>query len=252
MRMNNRFPAVYLKAKLNLIDKEIGGLPDVRLGHHEGRVVLRQCLFVNGKRRVKEYSADKEEGKLLYGQSEYRKKLSDVKEQLEIILKNMPALPDIDLTKVNTIYNKDMWERIHVRAEFEEKNTGYQYKNMMMDSRGEMIVAQTLESLGLEYKYEPRIIIGGEVYYPDFIVYLPEFERCFFVEFMGRLDDEKYISRNKFKIMDYLKSGMVINRDLLVFCGYENSMVNSDDMTDDIVALINKFCRMYSEAPIAS
>ena len=123
---------------------------------------------------------------------------------------------------------------------------------MMMDSRGEMIVAQTLESLGLEYKYEPRIIIGGEVYYPDFIVYLPEFERCFFVEFMGRLDDEKYISRNKFKLMDYLKSGMVINRDLLVFCGYENSMVNSDDMTDDIVALINKFCRMYSEAPIAS
>ena len=69
---------------------------------------------------------------------------------------------------------------------------------------------------------------------------------------MGRLDDEKYISRNKFKLMDYLKSGMVINRDLLVFCGYENSMVNSDDMTDDIVALINKFCRMYSEAPIAS
>jgi hypothetical protein len=252
MIINNRFPAVYLNAKLKLIDKRIGELPDVRLGHHEGRAVLRQCLYDQGKRCVREYSANNEKGKLLYSQSEYRKKLSEVKRQLEIILKNMPKLPGIDLKKVDTIYNKDMWERIHIRAEFEEKTTGYQYKDMMMDSRGEMIVAQTLESLGLEYKYEPRIIIGDEIYYPDFIVYLPEFERCFFIEFMGRLDNDKYISRNKFKLMDYLKAGMVINKDILLFCGYEDSMVNADDMIDDIVALIKKYCRMYSETVIAS
>ena len=109
-----------------------------------------------------------------------------------------------------------------------------------------MIVAQCLDSLGLMYKYEPRIIIKGEEYYPDFIVYLPEFQRCFFIEFLGKLNDDKYISRNEFKLMDYLNSGMVINRDLLLFCGYEDSMVNADDMIDDIVALIKKYCRIYS------
>ena len=168
------------------------------------------------------------------------------------LLEGLPDVPRIDISKVDTLYNKDMWERIHIRAEFEEKTTGYQYKDMMMDSRGEMIVAQTLESLGFEYKYEPRIIIGDEVYYPDFIVYLPEFERCFFIEFMGRLDNDKYISRNKFKLMDYLKAGMVVNKDILLFCGYEDSMVNADDMIDDFVALIKKYCRMYSETAISS
>ena len=140
-----------------------------------------------------------------------------------------------------------MWENIHIRAEFETKESGYRYKDMVMDSRAEMIVAQTLESLGLQYKYEPRIFINGELYYPDFIVYLPEFERCFFIEFLGQLDNEKYISRNKFKIMDYLKAGMVINRDILLFCGYEDSMVTADDMIDDISALIKKYCRIYSK-----
>ena len=182
---------------------------------------------------------------------ERRDSLMEDKAVIKGVLEGLPDIPNINIKKVKTVYNKDYWEQIHVRAEFEDKTTGYQYKDMMMDSRGEMIVAQTLDSMGLIYKYEPRIVINGEVYYPDFLVYLPEFGRCFFIEFMGRLDDEKYISRNKFKLMDYLKSGMVVNKDLLVFCGYENSMVNADDMIDDITALINKYCRMYSEVPIA-
>ena len=200
---------------------------------------------------IKEFSYSKPIGRELFGRSESRKKLLEIKKQLEIKLRGISNVSNINIKKVKTVYNKDYWEQIHVRAEFEDKTTGYQYKDMMMDSRGEMIVAQTLDSMGLIYKYEPRIVINGEVYYPDFLVYLPEFERCFFIEFMGRLDDEKYISRNKFKLMDYLKSGMVVNKDLLVFCGYENSMVNADDMIDDITALINKYCRMYSEVPIA-
>lgn len=246
MSESYRFPPQYLKAKLSLIDQEIKSLPDVRLGNHGGRVVVRQCSRVNGKRRVREYSADKKEGKILFGQSEYRKKLLKVKKQLEIILKNAPEVPDIDLSKVDTFYNKEMWEKIRTRDEFEKKQKGYPYKDYMMDSRAEMIVAQCLDSLGLMYKYEPRIIIKGEEYYPDFIVYLPEFQRCFFIEFLGKLNDDKYISRNEFKLMDYLNSGMVINRDLLLFCGYEDSMVNADDMIDDIVALIKKYCRIYS------
>ncbi len=45
--------------------------------------------------------------------------------------------------------------------------------------------------------------------------------------------------------MDYLNSGMIVNRDLLLFCGFEDRMVNADDMKDDIMALIRKYCRMY-------
>lgn len=245
MNLSYGYPAEYLKAKLILTEEEIAGLPDVRMGYHGGRPVYRECIHGAGKRKVCEYSADGNKGKLLFSQSEHRKELIKLKKQLKAAINGFGEVADIDLSKVNTIYNKSMWERIRIRSEFEKKEKGYDYKGMILDSRAEMIVAQCLDSMGLSYKYEPRIIIGGEIYYPDFIVYLPEFQRCFFIEFLGKLNDLKYITRNEFKLMDYLNSGMIVNLDLLLFCGFEDRMVNADDMKDDIMALIRKYCRLY-------
>ena len=239
------FPAEYLQAKLKLINSQISELPDVRAGKRDGRDVLRQITRINGKRIVHEVSPNKQAGKVLLERSDYRKKLLAVKRQIEASLKGLAVNCEIDVRKVNTLYDRKFWEQIHTRAEFETKEKGYDYKGMILDSRAEMIVAQTLDELGLEYKYEPRLIIGNDIYYPDFIVYLPEFQRCFFIEFLGKLNDLKYITRNEFKLMDYLNSGMVVNQDLLLFCGFEDRMVNADDMKDDIMALIKKYCRMY-------
>ena len=239
------FPAEYLQAKLKLINCRISELPDVRVGKRDGRDVLRQITRINGKRIVHEVSPNKQAGKDLLERSEYRNKLLAVKRRIEASLKGVAVTCEIDVRKVNTLYDRKFWEQIHTRAEFETKEKGYDYKGMILDSRAEMIVAQTLDELGLEYKYEPRLIIGNDIYYPDFIVYLPEFQRCFFIEFLGKLNDLKYITRNEFKLMDYLYSGMVVNQDLLLFCGFEDRMVNSDDMKDDIMALIRKYCRMY-------
>ncbi len=241
----DEFPAEYLQAKLRLINSRISELPDVRVGKREGRDVLRQIKIINGKRIVREVSPNKQAGKDLLVRSEYRNKLLTVKRQIEASLKGVPVAGEIDVRKVNTLYDRKFWEQIHIRAEFEKKEKGYDYKGMILDSRAEMIVAQCLDSMGLSYKYEPRIIIGGEIYYPDFIVYLPEFQRCFFIEFLGKLNDLKYITRNEFKLMDYLNSGMIVNLDLLLFCGFEDRMVNADDMKDDIMALIRKYCRLY-------
>lgn len=217
MYTNDIFPPAYIKAKIRMIDNKILQLPDVRLGHRKGRDIFRQYSYDNGKRKIREFSCDKPEGRELFDQSEARKTLIKKKNQLRMMIKGVANIPDVDVTRDKTIYNKSMWENIHIRAEFETKESGYRYKDMVMDSRAEMIV------------------------------YLPEFERCFFIEFLGQLDNEKYISRNKFKIMDYLKAGMVINRDILLFCGYEDSMVTADDMIDDISALIKKYCRIYSK-----
>lgn len=241
----DEFPAEYLMAKLRLVDGRISELPDVRIGKRDGRKVLRQITRINGKRIIHEVSPDKQAGKELLEQREYRNKLLAVKRQIESSLKGVPVTCEIDIRKVDTLYDRKFWEQIHTRAEYEKKDKGYDYKGMRLDSRAEMIVAQTLDELGLEYKYEPRLIIGKDIYYPDFIVYLPEFQRCFFIEFLGKLNDLKYISRNEFKLMDYLNSGMVVNRDILLFCGFEDRMINADDMKDDIMALIRKYCRMY-------
>jgi len=246
----NKFPPTFLMARLRLIEKQIEQLPVIHQGKHNGKPVLRIYRKDRNTTKQTQHRLNTDKGMELLKIFNKRDALVKDKAMLKGLLNGIPDIPDIDLSKVKTKYNRNMWENIHVRAEYETKEKGYPYKDMIMDSRGEMIVAQCLDSLGLMYKYEPRLVLFGEEYYPDFIVYLPEFQRCFFIEFMGKLDDDKYIARNEFKLMDYLKSGMVVNRDILLFCGYENSMVNADEMIDDIVALIKKYCRLYT--PVAA
>ena len=237
---------MFLNARLKLIENKLVQIPETYTGYHRDRLVVRRYYHSNGRRKVREADANSEIGKDWLDKLETRKQLIKFKKQLEAILIDKPDMPPIDPSRVNTVYNKEYWDNIIVRAQMETKSDGYEYRGMKMDSRAEMIVAQTLDEMGLQYKYEPMLIIGDEVYYPDFIVYLPEFGRCFFIEFMGRLDSDKYISRNEFKLMDYLNDGMVLNRDLLIFCGYESSMITADEMAADIVALIEKYCRIYS------
>ena len=246
MKNKTRLPPAYLRAKLNIINLQLEQIPPIVHGRHRGQEVLRQYQVVNGKRRIVETMATSRDGLDWSCKMNLRKDLIKIKKQLENMLIYEPDTKLVNTDKVKTIYNKQYWDNVRVRADFETKTSGYEYRGMMMDSRGEMIVAQTLDELGLQYKYEPMVVIGDEVYYPDFIVYLPEFQRCFFIEFMGRLDDDRYINRNKFKMMDYLRIGMVINKDILIFCGYENSMISADEMKDDIIALISKYCRIYS------
>ena len=239
-------PALFIRARVNIIEEEIEKLPVVKHGKHRDISVLRIYYKKNGKCRHHECPVNSEKGQQLLRLKKRRDALLIRRDQWRSLLTNDIDIHLLDLTKVHTIFDKRFWESVHVRSEFESKSTGYRYKDMIMDSRAEMIVAQTLDSLGMEYKYEPQIIINGEIYYPDFLVYLPEFNRCFFVEFLGKLDKEDYRSRNKFKLMDYLGYGMVINKDLLLFGGTANDMVSADEMTDDIIALLKKYCRMYS------
>ena len=60
------------------------------------------------------------------------------------------------------------------------------------------------------------------------------------------LDKYDYAAKNSSKIYSYMSSGMVINRDLLLFYGTLNSMPSVEDIVEDIIALISKWCRMYS------
>jgi len=246
MNRINRLPTAFLRARLKLTEIQLEEIPNAHIGKHRGHAVVRRYHYTNGRRSSNEADANSEVGRDWLYKMETRKQLIRFKKQLESLLIDKPDTPPIDPSQAYTVYNKEYWERVVVRAQIETKVSGYEYRGLLLDSRAEMIVAQTLDELGLQYKYEPRVVINGEVYYPDFIVYLPEFERCFFIEFLGKLDDDKYISRNEFKLMDYLNEGMVINKDLLIFCGYANSMITADEMTDDIAALIQKYCRIYS------
>lgn len=237
-------PPAFLRARLELIDRELGSLPRVSLGKHSGTVVVRTNTYENGSRIKREYSINSHKGQELIRIVERRRELTDAKRLIGQVAGASSVT--IDPSTVRTVFNKDMWNRFSSSMMKDYPEGRYEHKGIKMRSRGEVLIAGVLDSLGLEYRYEPTIRIGNTTYCPDFVVYLPEFERCFFIEFFGMMDDISYMTRNSSKVYAYMSAGMVVNRDLLMFSGTMNSMPSVDDMVEDIVGLINKWCRMYS------
>lgn len=246
--MNNikQLPPAFLKARLDLINRELNQLPSIRIGKHGNVEVIRAYKFSSDHRKYTEYKLTSKKGQLLMSKYEFREKLLSIKKQLEAILPSPPA-PSILDPQLNTpLFGVEFWNSLKSQSNNYKSDAVYEYKNYRMRSRGEVIIAQVLDSLGLMYKYEPIIRIGSEYYSPDFVVYLPEIRRCFIIEFLGRLDDDDYLNDNLPKIGAYLKYGMIINKDLLLYCGYEKRMVSPDEVLDDLVSLIRKLCRMHS------
>lgn len=243
----DRLPNAFLKERLKLLDEQIERFPVIRCGMHRGIPVVREYYYEGDKRKRRQLAVNCEQARRLLSLIEQKEKLIRYRNRVESAIGDFTSTLKIDRRLVSTIYNKEYWESLKERLE--DVPNHYNYKGYKMRSRGEVIIAQVLDSLGLEYKYEPMIIIDDTVYYPDFAVWLPEFGRLFFIEFMGRLDDKSYIYKNTPKLMNYLNSGMVINRDLLVFCGMQNTMVSVEEVVEDIISLINKYCRMYSVTP---
>ena len=86
--------------------------------------------------------------------------------------------------------------------------SGYRHGNHVFRSKSELMIAQLLESLGLEYKYEPLIVIGGTERRPDFAVFCPETMRYFFIEHLGLLSDARYRMDAIAKMEQYDKAGI--------------------------------------------
>ncbi len=116
-------------------------------------------------------------------------------------------------------FDKAFFDSLKPCATTYPNNNRYFYRNVNYRSRAEMVIAQVLDEMGLTYKYDCEIITNGITHTVDFAVYLPEFGCCFFIEYLGRLRDERYVDDNKFKLKDYLMGGIYIGRELLILCG---------------------------------
>lgn len=248
MDMISRLPTAFLRARLELIEKELEALPLVCIGQHRNTPIVRAYYYEDGVRRRREYSMSSSRGQALLSQWRSRTNLINNKKIIKSVIPSTCDLSSIDPVKVRAMFDEVFWRDLNVVHNEKDQERPYEHNGIFMRSRGEVLVAQVLDSLNLEYKYEAVITIGDEVYYPDFVVYLPEFKRCFIIEFLGMLDNKSYAYKNGIKISNYMSCGMILNEDLLVFCGTRTSMPSAESIADDIVALIKKYCRIYSSA----
>lgn len=112
-------------------------------------------------------------------------------------------------------YDSNLWESFAADANSYPKKHTYIHDGIIMRSVFETTVAQILDDMGIEYKYEVELNFGEDgKFYPDMALNFPEFNRCGFVEAVGRMDDDDYIYKISRKFSKYTKAGLYINRDV--------------------------------------
>lgn len=120
------------------------------------------------------------------------------------------------------------------------------HNGMIMRSQFEANVADILERLGIEYKYDAVLQTGAsEIVSPDFSLNFPEFNRSGFIEALGALDNLGYIGHNTEKFRKYLNAGIYPNRDLIFIPGDYNYRPDETTIIRMINVMLDSFARQY-------
>lgn len=248
--MNIDYSREYLLVQASFLRKQLDRLPRVYSGVKCNVSVVRAYYKdKDGKQRRRDYKLDSEKGRKLVQLSQKReqteKALNDVVYKLE--KKNSCA----DIIQVREVIessmNGEFFNKLHAQSNPKPIKKKYIHKGIDLRSRGEMMVAECLDLLGLPYKYEPALQFGDEVFYPDFIVYIEALDCCIIIEFLGMTDDYEYVMDLVGKIAKYARHDVFINRDLLLIAGTVDYMPSSDYIKGCIITLLNNLAATLVE-----
>ena len=94
----------------------------------------------------------------------------------------------------------------------------YTHKNERVRSKAEIIIADTLSSNTIPYRYEPPLVIipGKKIWRPDFVVLNKRTRQEFILEHLGKMDDADYCNDNLGKIKTYMEQGIFPGEKLIL------------------------------------
>ena len=98
-----------------------------------------------------------------------------------------------------------------------EYNDAIEYKGIGFKSKNEVLAAQVLDKLKVEYKVEPKLTLEGKTIYPDFLIGAVEVDKSAYVEIYGKMEDHDYVDTNARKNAKYLRAGLRQGRDYIPF-----------------------------------
>lgn len=250
------FSQRYLTLMINYLQMQLDEYPILKL--HQYRI--------NGKQfqRIREY--EKSTYKTLHS---YRinttngKTLYDIylkREQHEIKLKEYIAIwnekynkpiPKLSREQVEALrnlpvnYNISMELYNQLTAQMGEFKYNYERKvshdMVNMASRIEMLFAEELEKLDLNYKYEAEIELDGNSKLTDFFVAIPMINACFPTEIAGLMNKMGYYAKLNGDLTNYFASNYLLNRNLLFIAETDFMQANTDVLAITIVSFVNQF-----------
>lgn len=238
--MRIKFSSEYLNLRLSYCNKRLAELPRVYRGFHHGSPVIRiRQTTKNGGYKVKEIRPASRNLPAAHEMEDLRKKLTDeINTLIHADGVDQQAVLKIDPTKSNNM-NGEFFKSLDAEANSMPIKGNYYHKGIHMRSRLELLVAEILDEINLQYKYEPAIEFNKVVYCPDFIVYIEAIDCCFIIEVLGMTDNTDYMHNSVPKFADYARSGLIISGDLLLIAGTETRIPDTDHIYNSIVNQIN-------------
>ena len=109
-----------------------------------------------------------------------------------------------------------------MKREYQHKGIGDDIPEFMTDrgervrSKSELMIANTLNRLGIPYRYEYPLKIGRVTIHPDFMILKPGTRKEYLWEHLGRMDDTSYASDTVYRILQYERAGYYIGENLIL------------------------------------
>ncbi len=239
---------IYLKSELEK-------LPPVSFNHMGGELVIAIVSVdpATGKKRRTRISEANPQWSLYYDIAVLRTRLTD---QLKALKNNWKSDYTDSLETVSSDYyivpnrdnrfNSSMWKAGRNNENTYEIRNPVKHNSIIMRSIFESDVAELLEGIGIEYKYESGVVIRPDLtLYPDFSLHFPEYNRCSFLEALGGLDSFKYCKNNAWKIQQYFNAGLYPNRDIAFISGDESYRPDHLTMKRIIGVMADAMARQY-------
>ena len=162
--------------------------------------------------------------------SQYVKKLSPPS-KTESLLLNSPEINRLT-SSYFTPLNQELAE--WSKAPY-EKNPSFQeglvHKSIsgnMLRSKSEVLIDMLLYQAKIPYRYECQLVLGNDIFYPDFKIRHPLNGKRYYWEHFGQMDNPEYYPKACKKIQTYTSYGIIPSINLITPFETKDSPLTSD------------------------
>lgn len=239
--------------KINWLREQIDNLPHGTIIKRKRNNGMKKyaVLIKNGKRIEKNMNLP--EGKAIGNQIIMRLKYEQELEELESIWKKkyridipivVPCKEIIysrienDKFKPELVLDREAFDRIIPQTNTINKERWIEYKGVLYRSIQERMVAEVLDELNWEYKYEVTFDNNGIILSCDFAVYIRELNRVKFIEFFGSLGKNDYNYKIKKKMLNYETMGLIEDKDIIYIYADNKSAINKKLIASKLNTLV--------------
>ncbi|MBR3057675.1 MAG: hypothetical protein IKG93_06855 [Clostridiales bacterium] len=231
------------RKRLEYLDREIGQIPFIATGSHVIRGKRLNVVRAYSKEGTVsgEHLMSTPDASKLFAMLTRKESLQDIRANLRYqnYLNNSEPrdIKTTNFTNVPNAFSKEAFDNL-VELNDTKILRPHVFDGHIFRSKSEMIYAQIIKSLGLEYKYEVIVAVGNQTYYIDFAVYCPETGRFFFIEHFGLMDDNDYRFKSFGKMTNYLSHQLQDGLDIIYTFEQKDSGLSANIIKGKLLGVI--------------